>query len=150
LGAKTAGQAMVAEEFSLKNGDRLRIRTVPVQLGDGSALSEQGLKPDIAVEVSPQDERAYYADAFKVAEKTNLLASTAGSGTGPGSGTNRVARRARFNEAELVRERREGVSEADMSALLAPEPEKPFVRDPALARALDLLRGLALVRAGHS
>jgi hypothetical protein len=150
LGGKTAGQAMVAEEFSLKNGDRLRIRTAPVQLGDGSALSEQGLKPDIAVEVSSQDERAYYADAFKVAEKTNLLASTAGSGTGPGSGTNRVARRPRFNEAELVRERREGVSEADMSAFLAPEPEKPFVRDPALARALDLLRGLALVRAGHS
>jgi hypothetical protein len=26
------------------------------------------------------------------------------------------------------------------------EPEKPSVRDPALARALDLLKGLAVVR----
>ncbi len=117
LGGRTAGQAMVAQEFPLKNGDRLRIATAPVKLGDGSALSAQGLKPDIAVEVSPEDERAYYADAFKVADRTNLLASAGGPPTGSGSGTNRVARRPRFNEAELVRERREGVSEADLTAL---------------------------------
>ncbi|MGO8929083.1 MAG: S41 family peptidase [Limisphaerales bacterium] len=150
LGGKTAGQAMVAQDFPLKNGERLRIATAPIQLGDGSAMSEQGLKPDIAVEVSPEDERAYYVDAFKVTEKTNLLASAAASAAGPGNGTNSGARRPRFNEAELVRERREGVSEAELTALRAPEPEKPLVRDPALARALDLLRGLALVRQPRS
>jgi hypothetical protein len=150
LGGKTAGQAMVAQEFPLKNGDRLRIATAPVQLGDGAALSAQGLKADIAVEVSPEDERAYYADAFKVAEMTNLLASAGASTNGLGGSTNRVVRRLRFNEAELVRERREGLSEAELGALRAPEPEKPMVRDPALARALDLLRGLALVRQGRS
>jgi hypothetical protein len=26
------------------------------------------------------------------------------------------------------------------------EPEKPIIRDPALARAVDLLKGLAVVR----
>jgi hypothetical protein len=145
LGGKTAGQAMVAQEFPLKNGDRLRIATAPIQLGDGSSLSEQGLKPDIAVEVSPEEERAYYVDAFKVTDKTNLLAGSGSSATGSGSGTNRVVRRPRFNEAELVRERREGVSEADVTALKGREPDQPMVQDPALARALDLLRGLALV-----
>ena len=65
LGDRTAGQAMIAQEFPLKNGERLRIATAPIQLGDGSALSEQGLKPDITVEVTPADERAYYADAYK-------------------------------------------------------------------------------------
>ena len=150
LGGKTAGQAMVAQEFPLKNGDRLRIATAPIQLGDGSALSEQGLRPDIAVEVSPEDERSYYVDAFKVTEKTNLLASAAASTTGTGSGTNRLARRPRFNEAELVRERREGVSEADVTAMRGREPDQPMVQDPALARALDLLRGLALVRQPRS
>jgi hypothetical protein len=150
LGGRTAGQAMVAQEFPLKNGDRLRIATAPIKLGDGSALSAQGLKPDIAVEVSSADERAYYADAFKVTDKTNLLASTGASSTGPGSGTNRVVRRPRFNEAELVRERREGVSEADLTALRDRESDLPMVRDPALARALDLLRGLALVRQSRS
>src|SRR5207249_12336882 len=55
LGGKTAGQAMIAQEFPLKNGDRLRIATAPVQLGDGSALSAEGVKPDIAVEVRPEE-----------------------------------------------------------------------------------------------
>ena len=49
-----------------------------------------------------------------------------------------------------MRERREGISEADMTALREPEPEKPLVSDPALARALDLLKGLALVRQSQS
>jgi hypothetical protein len=150
LGGKTAGQAMVAQEFPLKNGDRLRIATAPIQLGDGSALSAQGLKPDIAVEVSPEDERAYYVDAFKVTDSTNLQASAAGSTTGTGNGTNRLARRPRYNEAELVRERREGVSEADVTAMRGREPDQPMMQDPALARALDLLRGLALVRQPRS
>ena len=150
LGGRTAGQAMVAQEFPLKNGERLRIATAPVQLGDGTAMSEKGLKPDIAVDVSVDDELVYYGDAFKATEKTNLLAGGGLSLTNQASGTNRVTRRPRFNEAELVRERREGVSEADLTSLRGREPEKPMVQDPALARALDLLRGLALVRASRS
>lgn len=146
LGGRTAGLAMVAQEFALKNGDRLRIATAPVQLGNGSALPEQGLKPDIAVEVRPDDERAYYEDAFKAPERTDLLAGGSPAMTSQGAGTNRAARRLRLNEAELVRERREGLSEADVTVLREREPEQPVVQDPALARALDLLRGLALVR----
>ena len=113
LGSTTAGQAMIAQEFPLKNGDRLRIATAPIQLGDGSALSEQGLKPDIAVEVTAADERAYYADAYKVPRQGELLAGAGLTLTNSASGTNRAVRRPRFNEAELVRERREGISEAD-------------------------------------
>jgi hypothetical protein len=150
LGSRTAGEAMVSEEFPLKNGERLRIATAGVQLADGSALSDQGLKPDITVEVSPEDERTYYADAYKIIEGPTLLAGGGLSATNQVAGTNRGVRRPRFNEAELVRERREGVSEADVTALQEREPEKPTVQDPALARALDLLRGLALVRAGRS
>jgi hypothetical protein len=37
-----------------------------------------------------------------------------------------------------------------MTSLRGREPETPMVQDPALARALDLLRGLALVRASRS
>jgi Peptidase family S41 len=150
LGSTTAGQAMIAQEFPLKNGDRLRIATAPIQLGDGSALSSQGLKPDISVAVSAADERMYYANAYKIPSPMELLAGGGPGLTNSASGTNRPARRPRFNEAELVRERREGISEADMTAARPPEPEKPLVSDPALARALDLLKGLALVRQSHS
>jgi C-terminal processing protease CtpA/Prc len=150
LGSITAGQAMIAQEFPLKNGERLRIATAPVQLGDGSALSAQGLKPDILVEVAPADERAYYADAYKMPSRPELLAAGGAGLTNSASGTNRATRHPRLNEAELVRERREGISEADMTALRSPEPEKPLVSDPALARAVDLLKGLALVRQSRS
>ncbi len=147
LGGKTAGQAMMAQEYPLKNGDRLRIATAPIQLGDGSPISG-GVQPDISVEVSPQDERAYYADAYKG------ITSNPG-GLGPGA-TNAAlatnsARRMRFNEAELVREHREGLnSDAEMAPPRAREAEKALVRDPVLARALDLLKGLAVVRQARS
>ena len=145
LGGVTAGRAMIAQEFPLKNGERLRIATSPIVMGDGSSVSSQGLKPDIAVDVSSADERAYYADAFKVIPRTNSLSPGNLAGT-----TNRNIRRPRFNEAELVRERREGATlDADDNEREA-EPDKPVVRDPVLARALDLLKGLAVVRRSTS
>src|SRR6266568_102890 len=147
LGSKTAGQAMIAQEFPLKDGERLRIATVPVQLADGSALSSQGLKPDIMVEVSLEDEQAYYTDAFKETTKPALFSGVGLSLTNPDNGTNRVPRRPRFNEAELVRERRDGLSrDSELTAEEDNGSERTLVRDPALARALDLLKGLAVVR----
>jgi C-terminal processing protease CtpA/Prc len=144
LGNKTAGQAMIAQEFPLKNGARLRIATAPVQLGDNTTLAG-GIKPDITIAVNAADERAYYADAFKVIATTNLPG--AGQATNQAAGTNSTPRRPRFNEAELVRERREGLNpDADVAPARNEEPDKPLVRDPALARALDLIKGLAVVR----
>jgi Peptidase family S41 len=144
LGGQTAGQAMIAQEFPLKNGQRLRIATASIQVGEHTLLSTQGVKPDIQVEVSSSDERAYFADAYAELTRTNLLANGA---TGQLEITNRL-RRARFNEAELVRERQEGfITEFDAgSAPSETEPDKLLIRDPALARAIDVLKGLAVVR----
>ena len=150
LGSRTAGQAMIAREFPLRNGDRLRIATAPIELGNGSTLSAQGLKPDIAVEVSAEEERAYYADAYRIPAGTDLAAAGGAALTNAAAGTNRLLRRPRFSEADLVRERREGMSEADLAALRDRGPDAPLVSDPALARALDLLKGLALVRQSRS
>jgi C-terminal processing protease CtpA/Prc len=151
LGARTAGQAMITKDFPLKNGERLRIATAPVRLGDGSALPAAGVKPDIAVEVSPEQERTYYADAFASTANPDLAADANLSLTNPPAGANRNGRRARFNEAELVRERREGIGlDGDLSSGREAEAERPVVRDPALARALDLLKGLAVVRQSRS
>jgi hypothetical protein len=158
LGTRTAGQAMIMQDFPLRDGEILRIGTAPVQLGDGSTLSSKGVQPDIAVSVSPQDERKYYADAFRLLAKTNGVSApdlTLGSGA-----TNHPAHRQRFNEAELVRERREGTGIEDAfstntvrgtAARVGDEDEEaPMVHDPALARALDLLKGLAVVRHSRS
>jgi C-terminal processing protease CtpA/Prc len=149
LGGKTSGQAMVAEEYPLKNGSRLRVASSPVRLGDGTDLS-QGVKPDITVDVNPQDERAYFADAFKDVSRTNLAANSGILATNQANGTNRT-RRVRFNEAELVREKRDGFDpDTEPTSAGSSELEKPVVRDPALARALDVLKGLAVIRQSRS
>ncbi|HEX7469788.1 MAG TPA: S41 family peptidase [Verrucomicrobiae bacterium] len=147
LGSTTAGGAMVFQEFRLKSGQRLRIATAPVKLGDGTALSAQGVKPDIEVAVSAEDERAYYADAFKAIPKTNQLAAIGNVLTNEINGDERSTQHMRVNEAELVRQRLKdtGMEKLDLPAR-PPEPQIPQVKDPVLVRALDLLKGLAIVR----
>jgi hypothetical protein len=146
IGSTTAGRASVFKEIPLSKGQRLRIAAEPVKLGDGQNIGGKGLTPDIHVSVSAEDEKAYFADAYKIIARTgvgpatNLLAS--------GSSTNRPPRR-RINEAELVRMQREGIGpDADTETVpgRAAEPGKPLVTDPVLARALDLLKGLAVVQ----
>jgi len=150
LGSKTAGQAMLAQEYPLKEGGYLRIATGPILLGDGSALSAEGVKADITVEVNPEEERLYFADAFRQLPKPNLLASSGSSATNLAGSTNRN-RHSRLNEAELVRERRDGfVLDLDESGGSEGAAEKPEVRDPVLARALDVLKGLAVIRQTRS
>jgi len=144
LGSHTAGSAMVMENFRLKDGEQLRIGSSPVTLGDGTPLSAQGLKPDIDVTVSEEAEKAFYADAFLVVSNK----SSGLSGTNDASATNQT--RVRLNEAELVREHRAGENPDEMVAKRPPEPQAPVVSDPALARALDLLKGLAVVRESKS
>lgn len=143
LGSSTRGAAMTATDFPLQDGQRLRIATAPVKLGDGTPLSAQGVQPDIVVSATPEMERAYLADPYANVSRTNLTAAA----TNTLSATNRPARRMRVNEADLVRARREGLSlDGDVSVGHEVEPEKAVIRDPALARAVDLLKGLAIVR----
>jgi len=147
LGNRTAGQAMISQDYPLKDGQSLRIATSPIQLGDGTSLSSEGLKPDILVDVAAADERAYYADAFKEFPRSGSIPLAANSNSA--SGTNRV-KRPRFNEAELVRERRDGsFPDADQNSGPG-ETEKPVVRDPVLSRALDFLKGLSVIRQSRS
>ncbi len=138
LGNTTAGAAMTMREFPLKNGQRLQIAGAPVKLADGTELRITGVKPDIEVDVSPDAERGYRDDAY-----ANLSHTTSSSKTDLVTRTNR---RPRVSEADLVREKREGVTIEESAIAREREPEKPVIRDPALARAVDVLKGLAVVR----
>ncbi len=125
----------------------LRIATTPIKLGDGSLLTLAGLKPDIEVTVNADDERMYYSDAYAKPARTNELEDDGLSLTNQPNETNRPAHKLRLSEADLVREKREGITpDEDITTVRNAEPEKPVIRDPALARAVDLLKGLAVVR----
>ena len=143
LGSPTAGAGMVMSEYPLPDGQRLRIASAPVKLGDGTALSAQGVKPDIEVKVGLDDERVYLRDAYGPVSK--LVAKSGAISNAP-AGTNAVNRRLRITEADLVRERREGRSLEEFTPARDREPPKPQISDPALARAVDLLKGLSVVR----
>jgi hypothetical protein len=151
LGGRTAGRAMIMQDFPLSAGGSLRIAVAAVKLGDGSAMTAQGVRPDIDVAVDPEEELAYYANAFVILPKTNTLASVKVPSPAPSGATNLASRRIRLNEAALVREHREGL-DRDLDAEVPPqgsEPAKPLVNDPVLARALDLVKGLGVVRRNH-
>jgi hypothetical protein len=144
IGTNTAGEASTTKDFKLKNGETLRIAVAPVKIGDGEVVSR--LMPDIRVDVSPEDERAYFVDAYKALFKPG----PAGSGLTNVANltiTNKPPRR-RLNEAELVRMLREGENpdEELVRASRPAESPKPVIADPALARAIDLLKALAVVR----
>ncbi|MCI0743915.1 MAG: S41 family peptidase [Verrucomicrobia subdivision 3 bacterium] len=144
IGTNTAGQANISQEFTLKNGQRLRIATVPVKVADGQVIGRAGLTPDIAVEVSAGEERSYLEDAYRL-PPDHLAVS--GLLTNPIAGTNRLTRR-RISEAELVRMQREGfdLEPEIITGREAGPARPPVITDPALARAIDLLKGLSVVQ----
>jgi hypothetical protein len=144
LGGATAGQANIFKEFPLGNGEKLRIATAQIKLGDGTVLA-RGLKPDIAVETSLADERAYLEDPYKILHPPAPDTNESMTNSSP-QPVHRPT-----NEAELVRERRAGETPDDDSdeseQLGAPEePAPPVIADTVLARALDLLKGLAVLQ----
>jgi hypothetical protein len=156
LGANTAGEATMDQDFILKNGQHLRIATSEIKLGSGETLTSKGVTPDIKVAVSAADEMSYFADPFKdIPRSLNLVA---GLGPPPKSlnentATNPPTRSARPTEADLIRERKErpGMElEYSVAASREAEPEKPYIRDPVLGRALDLLKGILVLRSAHA
>ena len=147
LGTNTAGKATIGKEFTLKNGQRLWVATSLVRLGSGQLFPTAGLQPDIQVEVSPEDEQAYFEDAYKILPKANHLANAPTNQVNL-SVTNRLPHR-RPSEAELVKLHRDGqLPDPDAPPLRPRENEAPphVVYDPALARAIDLLKGLSVVQ----
>jgi hypothetical protein len=145
LGSTTAGRADIFKDFPLTNGDKLRIAVAQVKLGDGTILAH-GLEPDIPVEASLADERAWLEDPYQVLHLPPPPKDL--SGTNSAASTNQMPHRP-TNEAELVREHASGepadALEDDSQAPPA-TPTPPIIADATLARALDLLKGLAVLQ----
>jgi hypothetical protein len=145
LGTNTAGQGFITKDVPWTGGQQLRIATALVKTGDGEPLPAAGVAPDIRVPVNPEDELLWLDDPRKLLGSAPLSVRGPGEAGRAGSGTNRAGHR--INEAELVRMMRDGEDyNEDARSGRAIEPAGPVIRDPVLARALDLLKGLALVR----
>ena len=147
LGTNTAGQAFLTRDIPLSDGQVLRVAKARVLMADGKPIPSLGLEPDVRIgDTGQRDEMAYLQDPYRdLGTPRQSLASLLGSTNMAASGTNRGSR-ARVNEAELVRRMREGLDYNEEGAeLRMTERSRPAVKDPALARALDLLKALAVV-----
>ena len=140
IGGTTAGEAAVYRDFLLPTGASLRIAVNNIKTGNGEVIPTEGLVPDIQVNTPLTWDRAYLADPFTgVTSTTNSPAAT-------NLVVASVRVRKRVNEAELVRSK-QAVLEAPQDTVKTQSPEAPrIIRDPALARAVDLLKGLRIVR----
>jgi len=104
------------------------------------------IQPDIAIKVGLEDERALMENPYAAPalNGTNALVAT----------NNLLPFVDHTSEADLVRARiKDGNQDDGSTPGLAPEqvsePQPRVIRDPVLARAVDLIKGLAVVRA-HS
>ena len=137
IGNRTAGLAMTTMDFPLNNGEQLRIATSPVKLGNGAAISH--VSPDIAVSVNPDDERAYMKNPY---------ASLVQNDTPPTIATNDFLPFVdHTSEADLVREKLKDGDDGPIASAPPKKASKPVavIQDPVLARAVDLIKGLAIV-----
>ena len=139
LGNPTAGLALTTEDFALTNGQHLRIATTPVQWR-GENLPQ--LQPDILIPVSVEAERGFLANPYGPAIPPEDAAENA---------TNNLAPLLdHTSEADLVRQKRkDGDSDENPEPPVKTEPAQPVLRDLVLARAVDLVEGLAVVRVSH-
>jgi hypothetical protein len=142
IGNRTAGKAAVYQELPLADGRRLRLATARVRAGENQVLGPDGVQPDIAVRVRPEQERAYLSDPYTAITSSSTDPST----TNQVVGTIQIRRR--VTEADLVRQRRavnEGVAVSNVPPATTTEAPK-VIRDPVLGRALDLIKGLAVLQ----
>jgi hypothetical protein len=103
----------------------------------GGATKE--LKPDISVSVKAEEEKGFLENPFGT-----LLQGETNSTVNTNDFLSFVDH---TSEADLVREKiKDGEQDENLAAERPAEPQKPFIRDPVLARAVDLIKGLAVVR----
>jgi hypothetical protein len=116
-----------------------RLRAARAGILFGTTNVAETLAADIQVQVSPEDERRFLADPFAVTV-TNEMASFSAK-------DDLLAYVDHTSEAELVRKSiKDGEDEGDEPLTPRVAPAQPVIRDPSLARAVDLLEALALLK----
>ena len=109
----------------------------------GGTKSWGPVQPDIAVKAGLDDERDLMENPYATPapNETNSPAAT----------NNLLPFVDHTSEADLVRAKiKDGDEGENPPPPRKTEPPKPFIRDPVLARAVDLMKGLAIVRAPQS
>ena len=106
----------------------------------GSTNPPGAVTPDIVVAVPGGEEKALQGNPYAPLVMDNSVTATASNEFLPFID--------RTSEADLVRER---VKDGEQEPLetVSREPQPPVIQDPALARAVDLLKAIAILHPAH-
>jgi hypothetical protein len=120
------------------------------------------VEPDISVEETQADEKKFFENPYATLA-TNEVAALSGTNNLPSFVDH-------ISEADLVREKQkdwnlikepvpredlifrksdDSSGDKDSTSASVAKPPEPVIRDPVLARAVDLIKGLAVVREAH-
>jgi hypothetical protein len=101
------------------------------------------LKPDITVTAKTEDEKKFLENPYAALAQGETNSSTTTNNFSPFID--------HTSETDLVREKiKDGDEDEDSAPSRPVEPQKPFIHDPVLARAVDLIKALAIVRQPHA
>ncbi|MEI6076864.1 MAG: hypothetical protein WCS94_14885 [Verrucomicrobiota bacterium] len=107
----------------------------------GSADSPKNLTPDITVALDANDEKKFLENPYFTLPKSTLASRT----------NDLLPFVDHMSEAELVRKRvKDGEDAGDASLTPRGAPAQLLIRDPVLARAVDLLKALAVLHSPQS
>ena len=128
IGQRTRGEAVEFSDIALPSGKLLRVAVAEAALPDATPVFPGGVKPDLAVEVSPET-------------TAGVLQQGLESGVAP---LVQETERQKMNEAALVARRNPELDA--MQAAQAGKGEKPKapLRDVVLQRALDFITTIGL------
>ena len=103
-----------------------------------------GLKPDVAVAANLADEKQFIENPY-------LAPASSETNSSPATNASLATFIDHTSEADLVREKiKDGEQDEDSLPPRPTEPQMPYIHDPALARAVDLIKALAVVRQNHA
>ena len=142
IGQKSSGQTFYFEKFELDGGGTLEVARSPVEMADGSPLSQAGIEPDIRID-SPLDlQRKYLEDPYYIDPNSERPMRT-------------------MTEADLIRLKNQQIARAagEFSPDLEVDPETGesdpvpetgefprTINDPILSRGIDFLKGIRFMR----
>lgn len=132
IGQKTKGAAAEFADLPLEDGRFLRLAVAEVLLPGDLSVVPEGLKPDVPVENSLEDEKSVLALELEKGISSYVLETE----------------RTRLNEAALVAGTNPDLDAAQAAQAARGQRPKSAVRDPILQRAVDLITSVAIFQKG--
>jgi carboxyl-terminal processing protease len=128
VGAPTAGRAVEYSDLPLNGGRILRVAVAEAVLPEGRPLFPGGIKPDIPVEMAPEEKRLVFHDSLQKGMSQFVFESE----------------RPHLNEAALLAGRNPEIEALESAQRRGRNADRSGPRDPVVQRAIDVVTSVAI------